>query len=373
MLHNYRIIDGWMRNYGADWTVVTKVLCGNTDVIRALELMGTRSLGDSRLSNLRDIRNIFGNFQGWYLRVPAPSSVADVVKLADVSLNSEISTLQALNEEAVRQQKTHRIIIMIELGDLREGILIKGLTDFYELVFNLSNIEVLGIGANFGCLSGMAPTADQFMQLLLYRELLELKFEHKLPLISAGSSAALPMILKKQAPRGINHFRIGEALFLGSDLINGGLLPELRDDVMLLQAEIAELKRKGTNIPAEAAGIAPFAAAAPAPDRAPPTQRGYRALISIGHLDTNIDGLTPVNDTHQIAGASSDITVVSLGDDTGGLKVGDSIEFRMNYPALLHLMNCRYIEKVITPSLDKLTEIVNAPGQEKPPTDAFAQ
>ena len=77
---------------------------------------------------------------------------------------------------------------MIELGDLREGILPGSLINFYKHVFHLSNIEVKGIGANLGCMAGAVPTVDQFMQLVLYKELLELKFEHPLHWISAGSS-----------------------------------------------------------------------------------------------------------------------------------------------------------------------------------------
>ncbi len=354
--HNFNVIDRWMCDHGASWTAVTKVLCGHEDVLRALEYMGVRSVGDSRLSNLRTIKRLFSQYEGWYLRVPGPSAIEEVIRLADVSLNSEIETITTLNEAAIRQNKKHHIIIMIELGDLREGILPGTLTNFYESVFNLSNIEVLGIGANLGCLAGVAPNVDQFMQLILYRELLELKFKHKLSIISAGSSAALPMVLNKQAPRAINHFRIGESLFLGTDLINGGLLPDLRDDVMLLRTEIAELKEKGLAPPTEATGIAPFSTETPGNDATAPGQRGYRALIGVGQLDTDITGLTPINTDFQIAGASSDITVVNLGDDPGGLKVGDTIEFRMNYAALLRLMNCRYITKSVTPSLEAFKE-----------------
>ena len=351
--HNLGVINGWMNKHGASWNVVTKVLCGNVEVLNALKYMGVTSMGDSRLYNLRTVEEIFPEYEGWYLRVPGPSVLDEVIGLSSVSLNSEIETIASLEEAAAAQNKKHNVIIMIELGDLREGILPGSLVKFYEAVFNLPHIEVLGIGANLGCLVGAAPNTDQLMQLVLYRELLELKFEHKLPFISAGSSATLPLLLEGRVPPGINHFRIGEALFLGTDLINGGTLPELRDDVMLLQAEIAELKEKGIAVAADGASIAPFSNDQPAePDGFSPRQRGYRALIGVGQLDTDINGLTPLNPEYQIAGASSDITVVNLGDDPGGLKVGDTIEFRLNYPALLRLMNCRYINKVVEPAID---------------------
>ncbi len=50
-------------------------------------------------------------------------------------------------------------------------------------------------------------------------------------MISAGSSVVLPLLLKGQVPNAMNHFRIGEAVFLGIDLVNGGRLEELRDDI----------------------------------------------------------------------------------------------------------------------------------------------
>jgi len=353
---NIKFIKGWIENHGATWTVVTKVLCGHTDTLRALQLLGVRSMGDSRLANLNAIEKITPDLETWYLRVADLSSVRDVVKLADVSLNSETEVINALNDEAKKINRIQRIIIMIELGDLREGILPGSLIKFYEQVFNLSNIEVLGIGANLGCLAGAVPNVDQFMQLALYRELLELKFQRKLPMISGGASAVLPLLLDGQLPKIINHFRIGEAIFLGTDLVNGGTLPGLRNDAIILEAEIAEIKEKGLVPMSETATMTPFESVQPN-EEFTPGQRGYRALVSIGQLDTEIAGLTPFDSRYHIAGASSDVTVVNIGDVPDGLKVGDTIKFRPNYPALLRLMSGKYIEKEVSPSLDNFENL----------------
>ncbi|MEA3297818.1 MAG: alanine racemase [candidate division Zixibacteria bacterium] len=354
--HNIEVIKGWMAQHEASWTVVTKVLCGHTDTLNALQMLGIKSMGDSRLANLRAIEKITPDLETWYLRVADLSSVKDVVKLADVSLNSETEVINSLNEEAKKIDRIQHIIIMIELGDLREGILPGSLIKFYEQVFNLSNIKVLGIGANIGCLAGIVPNIDQFMQLSLYRELLELKFQRKLPLISGGSSAVIPLLLDGQLPKSINHFRIGEAIFLGTDLVNGGTLPGLKDDAIILEVEIAEIKEKGLVPLSETSSISPFESEQPE-DSFSPGQRGYRAIVSIGQLDTDIDGLIPIDSGHQIAGASSDVTVVNIGDDSGGLKVGDTIKFRLNYAALLRLMSGKYISKKVTPSPNELEDI----------------
>lgn len=347
--HNLAEINRWMEKHGASWTVVTKVLCGHAETLQALYALGVRSVGESRLENLADMPVSLEELETWYLRIPDLSSAVEVARTADVSLNSERQVIVALNEEARRLGKIHKVIIMIELGDLREGILPGKLVEFYKQVFELDHIEVIGIGANLGCLAGALPNVDQFMQLILYRELLELKFGHKLPLISAGSSVVLPLLLESSLPDAINHFRIGEAIFLGTDLINGGVLSGLRDDVCRLRAEIAEIKEKGlvpqgetgVNTPIEAEFTTEFE----------PGQRGYRALVSVGNLETDVTGLTPVDERFQIAGASSDIVVVNVGESDRDLRVGDYIEFKVNYPALLRLMSSRYVERVVTPPL----------------------
>ncbi|MBN1825216.1 MAG: alanine racemase [Candidatus Eisenbacteria bacterium] len=351
---NLETIGDWMRAHGATWSVVTKVLCGHAETLEALQILGVRSIADSRLRNLRAIERIIPSFESWYLRPPHPSIIPEVVELADVSLNSEIRIIERLNEEAARLDKIHRIVIMIELGDLREGILPGSLVDFYQKVFELPNITVLGIGANLGCLAGAVPDIDQYMQLVLYRELLELKFGRQLQLISAGSSVVLPLVLKNELPKSINHFRIGESLFLGSDLVGGGTLPGLRNDVILLEAEIAEIKEKSLVPTTETAGIQPFEMNGDSQHK--PGDRGYRALVTVGQLETAVEGLTPVREDYRIAGASSDITVVNLGDNPEGLHVGDTIAFRVDYAALLGLMNSPYVDKRVVPPLQDLRD-----------------
>ena len=89
---------------------------------------------------------------------------------------------------------------MIEMGDLREGILGEDLVDFYSSVFKLPNIEVIGLGTNLNCLNGIMPTHDKMVQLSLYKQLIEAKFNKKIPWISGGSSVTIPMIYKKMLP-----------------------------------------------------------------------------------------------------------------------------------------------------------------------------
>ncbi|MDZ7860190.1 MAG: alanine racemase [Candidatus Krumholzibacteriota bacterium] len=350
MRQNLIAANELMLAQGATWTVVTKVLCGHVETLRALVLSGVKSIGESRFRNLQSFKEYVPDLETWYLRIPSMSAIKEVINFSEVSLNSEYEIIMKLNKEARRQEKLHHIVIMIELGDLREGILPGSLVKFYKKIFHLSNINVIGIGANLGCLVGAIPTIDQFMQLKLYKELLELKFDRKLPLISAGTTATLPLVIEKRLPRGINHFRIGEGVFLGNDLINGGTLPDFRNDIVVLEAEVIEIKKKSLASTGETGSLAPFEIESEEDYEV--GQRGYRALVNVGQLDTNVNGLTPVNESYKIAGASSDITVVNVGDNPSDLKVGGYIKFKLNYAALLRLMNSEYVKKVVEPSLE---------------------
>lgn len=370
---NITRIDEWVtQNSSASWTLVTKALCGNENVLQALHALGVRSMADSRLSNLEAMARVCGKpsqdeLETWYLRLPHLPVVDDIVRLAGVSLNSEVSTIEALNEAARRADVVHRVVIMIELGDLREGVLPGALVAFYERVFELSNIEVIGIGSNLGCLSGAVPTIDQYSTLCLYHELLELKFKRKLPMISAGTSAALPLLRDGVMPSKINHFRIGESVFLGTDLVNGDTLDGLRDDVVTLDVHIVEMREKSLAPVGETTDMMPFEPLRTA--ETSPGQRGHRAVITVGQLDTDVSGLTPVDPRYEIVGASSDLTVVHVGDNPEGLRVGDSMQFRASYGALVRLMLGKYIEKTLTPSLHTfLTEKDAARDVHLPPT-----
>lgn len=365
--HNLRRIRHLMSERGSAWTVVTKALCGHADTLRALHAMGVRSMADSRLDNLETIADALPGVERWYLRPPLLSAVADVVRLTDVSLNSEVEVIRALNREALRQGTTHRVVIMIEVGDLREGVLPGGLSQFFAAVHRLSNIEVVGIGAQVGCLSGIAPDRDQLDHLLLYRELLEMKFRCQLPLISAGSSIFLPVVGDQVIPDGINHFRIGEALLLGTDLIHGGVLEGFRDDAVTIEAEVVEVREKSLIPSGAQVDSTPFDAVGDATGGTPTPppleqQRGVRALVALGQLDTEVSGLCPAEEEFEIAGASSDITAVNIGAHAGPLRVGDTIAFRPDYGALVRVMNDPFVAKEVTPSLEEFAAEIAADG-----------
>jgi len=344
---NVREIDRIMRENGASWTLVTKMLCGHEDTLAVLPELGVTTVADSRLANMEALRRVLPELERWYLRPPSVSSAERIVELAHVSICTEIEVLETLDRAARSRGIAHRAVIMVELGELREGVLPSALMSFFRRAQRLENIDIVGIGANIGCLSGTVPTIEQLSPLALYRRLIELEFDTRLPLISAGSSVVLSALLQGNAPLEINHYRIGEAAFLGTDLLGGGTLPGL-DNAVRIEGEIIEIKEKNLVPLGEiAADVSPFENSVPTGE---PGERGHRALISIGQLDTEVSGLEPVDPSHSIVGATSDITVVNLGENRGSLGVGDRITFRPTYSAVVRAMSCQYLERHLVDS-----------------------
>lgn len=341
---NYKYLQELFQKHNKTWAPVLKMLCGNKKFLEFVLSLGNEQVCDARLSNIKTIKSIKPTAETIYIKPPAKRSIASVVKYADVSFNTEFSTIKWLSEEAVKQNKTHRIIIMIELGDLREGILGEHLLSFYNKVFDLPNIKVAGIGANLNCLSGVMPSKDKLIQLSLYEQLIEAKFGKKIVGVSGGSSVMIPLLLKGQIPRGVNHFRIGETLFFGIDLFTNKTIPKMKDDIFMLHTEIIEI----TNKP-----IVPFGEIDENPSgetvEINPDDYGVthkRGILDIGLLDiAKTEFLMPVDKNIEIVGASSDMLVVDLSKTTKVYKIGDIIQFKMKYMGTLRAMNSIYIEK----------------------------
>ena len=341
--HNYQFLDQLFRETGTDWAVVTKLLCGNEAYLREVLKLGVKEVCDSRASNLAKIKAINPEVQTVYIKPPAPGAIEAVVRYADVSFNSESSTIRMLSEEAQRQKKIHKVTIMIELGDLREGIMGDNLIGFYKKVFELPNIEVVAIGANLNCLHGVMPSEDKLIQLSLYKQLIEATFHKNIPWITGGTSVVLPLLMRRQVPIAINHFRIGETLYFGNDLVNGQTFEGMKSDVIRLYSEIIELTKK-PKIPTGMLSTNPSGESYEI-NEDDYGKESYRAILDIGLLDISPDFLIPEDDKVEIVNASSDMLIVDLGEAPGDYKVGSLLSFRLKYMGALRLLNSDYIEK----------------------------
>jgi ornithine racemase len=343
--HNYRFLDTLFKENGVKWGITTKLLCGSRGFLEEVINLGIGEVHDSRISNLRVIKEIDPETITIYIKPPPRDAIPDVVKYADISLNTELSTLHELSDEAVKQGRIHKVIIMIEMGDLREGVMREDLLNFYEKVFQLPGIEVVGLGTNLNCLHGVMPDGDKLIQLALYKQIIELRFKKDIPLVSGGTTVTIPLLLRNQLPVGVNHFRVGEALFFGKNLFTDGVIDGMSDQVMELYTQIIEISEKPL-VPMGELGVNPQGKTSEiAEDDYGKTS--YRAIIDIGVLDIQPDYLIPVNEDIKILDASSDMLILDVGSNAKGYKVGDMIRFKLKYMGALGLMSSDYIEKRI--------------------------
>jgi len=342
---NYTFLNQLFENHGISWAIVSKLICGEKQYLKEVINLGIRQICDSRVSNLKTVKQIDPLIETIYIKPPARRALPGVVRYADVSFNTELATIKLLSDEAGKQQKLHKIIIMIEMGELREGVLRDDLISFYASVFELPNIKVVGIGTNLTCLTGVLPNEDKLIQLSLYKQLIEAKFNTSIPYVSGGSSVTIPLIFQNSLPAGINHFRVGETLFLGTDVYHDRHFEHMHNDVIRFYAEIIELIEKpmlpsgdmGTNVEGESFSFDEFS----------PQETSHRAIIDIGILDVDAAHIKPVDDRHKIIGASSDMIVVDLGSNPDNRKVGQVIEFGLDYMGALRLLNSQYIDKIV--------------------------
>jgi predicted amino acid racemase len=71
-----------------------------------------------------------------------------------------------------------------------------------------------------------------------------------------------------------------------------------------------------------------------------------RALVAIGRQDVRVEGLTPVDPSVEIIGASSDHLILDVTHSEQDYEVGGVISFNVDYGALLTLMTSKYVEKL---------------------------
>lgn len=335
---NSKIVVDMARKQGIDVYAVTKVYCGIKELAEESIRAGVIGIADSRVENLIQMETL--DVPKMLLRLPMGSEAEVVVKYADVSLNSELSTMRLLNEAAGKMGKKHRVILMIDLGDLREGILPEQVDKVLPEILNLNNLEIEGIGVNLTCYGGVIPNPVNLGELSQIANAIELKYGINLKVVSGGNSSSLYLLEKGDMPERVNQLRVGEAIVLGRETAYGDPISGTHDDVFVLEIKIIELKEKAS-IPRGEIGMDAFGKKPTFEDKGPMT----RAIVAIGRQDVEPSGLMPFDEKIEIIGASSDHMILDL-THTDNYEVGDVIQFKMDYGAMLRVFTSRYVDKV---------------------------
>jgi len=341
LVHNTEVLQEKAKGHGIELAAVTKCFCGIPEIAQGFVDGGVKYLADSRVSNLKKLKNLPN--PKILLRIPMLSEVEDVVAYADISLNSELETIRALNKEALRLGVTHKIVLMTDLGDLREGIFEEEeVIRVAKEVERLSNITLHGIGVNLTCYGGVIPSTKNLSKLEVLGKTIEKEIGRTLELYSGGNSSSIYLLDKGGLPKRINHLRLGEAIVLGTESAYGENIKNTHHDIFQLVAEVIELKDK-PSMPIGEIGMDAFGNTPSFKDEG--IRR--RAILAVGRQDIGSYDIFPVDHGMKILGSSSDHLIMDITDTKEDYKVGDEIRFNLRYGALLSLMTSEYVTKKI--------------------------
>jgi len=327
------------RAHGVEPVGITKICCGEEAVARTLLEAGYRILGDSRLENIEKYRHL--DCEKMLIRLPMISDAARVVELTDYSLNSEIKTVEALSCEAVRQNRTHGIIAMMESGDLREGCPDEEtMRALCRRIYELPGLRIAGVGMNFICYGGAKPSTEALERLLRAKERMERELNIAIPMVSGGSSANERLMMAGGLPAGVNQLRTGALIHVGIGLMDEKI-PGYRDDAYRLKAEIIESNVKPT-MPWGELGTDAFGRTHEWVDRG----EIRRCIAAVGRADVEIECLTPTDAGVSILGGCSDHLLLDVSGAAQEYRVGDIVEFKVGYVGVLRACTSSSVEKV---------------------------
>lgn len=329
------------REAGISVLGVTKGFSAIPEIVLAMVAGGVDGLADARLENIMEMRANNFTQPMTLLRIPRLSNVQNVVTYATTSINSEMAVIRALSEAAEQQGRLHEIILMVDVGDLREGMLMEHVIDAVQEITKLRGIKLLGLGTNMGCFGGVLPDTENLGLLSYLGDKVKAKLGYHLEVISGGGTSTLKLVEDQEIPAGVNQLRIGEGILLGTDTTNHRTIPWLFQDAFRLRVEVIEAKCK-PSVPIGTIGRDAFG-------NIPQfTDMGVRerAIVAIGKQDVYIEGIIPIDDNIKILGASSDHLIIDVTEAQQKISVGDEVEFSLTYSGLLSVCTSKYVTKI---------------------------
>ena len=318
---NIKLINDRCAQSGISVVGVTKCVLGDVKVAEAFRSMGIDIIGDSRLDNLKKLKERFGpNQKLLLLRTPMVSEIEEMTGICYASLNTQKKTVSEISKVCSGKNITHNIMIMVETDDKREGLLAREVLPFAEYVIdNCPGVNIWGIGTNARCISKRKPSAASVGILLKLKAQIEKDFSIHIPVVTGGNSSVISLVENGQMPSGINQVRIGEAILLGHETSGYRPIEGASADAFTLNAEIIEVKQKNG--------------------------KSYKIIVGLGLQDAGFKNLQLITAGLEFADQSSDHTVLLAGNDFN-FQVGDIISFQPNYFGLLSCMTSPFVRKL---------------------------
>jgi len=347
------------QEHGLGVMAVTKGVTSDAEIVQAFMRGGIHSIGDSRAHDFLSLRQEeFGILELTLIRQPPRSQMHLVPHITDRAFMSELSAMEALGKAALAKGTTCDVLVVVEMGDRRDGVPMSELTSFVLAASRIVGVEVVGLAANMGCITGLLPTAEN--QELFGASAVRVRRETGLPLkiVSTGGTVALDLIEHGLLSPLVTELRAGEALLLGVSTTDSRVIPWLRQDAFVLEAEVIEVREK-PSAPDGPVGL-------DAEGRRPHVvDRGVRrrAVVALGYTDTDVEALIPLDDGVTIAGSSSDHMVLDVTEAEHDFCEGDVVRFRMKYAALLHSMLSPYVAREYRRSQNAVVERLTREGR----------
>jgi ornithine racemase len=325
---------------GIDVVGVTKCMIGAPGVAHAMLDGGAVAVAESRHAGAQRLRDGGITAPIWLLRMPSPLQALETIHLFELSLASEIETCRALDTAASQLGVRHQVIVMIELGDLREGIMPRDLPAFVSALDELEHLEFVGIGTNLTCYGAIVPDDKNMGELVSLARRMEKRVGHPL-LVSGGNSSAVHLVRSGGMPAGIDSLRIGETILHGLDTLTRWPIDGLHTDAFVLEAPVIESRLKPSR---------PYGGTAQTAWGDTPVfeDRGvrHRAICAVGRQDCRVESLTPLDPRAYILGASSDHLVLDIDAMIDPPRPGEALSFRPDYVATVQLATSPFVEKV---------------------------
>ncbi|KRG08041.1 alanine/ornithine racemase family PLP-dependent enzyme [Staphylococcus sp. NAM3COL9] len=327
--YNAQILLSIFQQNHIQFTPVIKCVGGDSQIVETLKRVGITHFADARIENIT--KSSDNNLSFTMIRTASQNELEDVVRFTDISIQTEMATIQRLNEIASQQQVKHQILLMVDWKDSREGILTYDIVDNINKIMQMDHINVIGLAFNFMCFQSVIPTEEDVALINQFVDSVEIETHMRFKIISGGNSSMLPQMLYQDMGK-INELRIGETLFRGVETTTNHPIASLYQDAIILEAEIVEIKPRIDIL----------------------TGKQYlQAIVDIGNLDTFVEDIKPLHHYVKVVGGTSDHVMIDLLNQDH-YQIGDKVQFSLGYKALAQSMYMPNLEKHYTE--DKVIE-----------------
>ncbi|MDR0663742.1 MAG: hypothetical protein LBF80_06680, partial [Spirochaetaceae bacterium] len=306
-------------------TVVTKFFTSDPGLVSLLHENGVDSIADTNITNFGQsgfekltgckkslIKTGLRDIQG----IPAlpPFARAERLFVSDEAMLAAV--------EALPENQRPETVLIAEAGDLRDGFYME---DIPEIAARYRNARIVGIAANFGCLSGKMPNAACIVKL---SDCARAMPGCSLPVVSIGGTVVYTLLESGALDKMATELRMGEGIFFGWDSSSGAALKGFDNDAFTFYGEIIEIREKLIS-PVEGAGHTAFGG------QAAPRKEGRRlcAVLNFGALSASMYDLEPLDKGITTAGQTYDFTIADITGSGERYRTGGYIPFRAMYAA----------------------------------------